>query len=383
MTALIKCTDDWFGALESGLEVCAVFFDFKKAFDSVPHQILLQKLTFLGLDSYVISWVHDYLCGRTQSVVVDGAESDVASVLSGVPQGSVLGPLLFLIYINDLPGAALHPSAIINLFADDVLLYHYVSKPSDYLTVQASINCIQQWSSDHYLCLNALKCKYMLISRKKQPLQPIHPLVLNGENLEKVDTYKYLGILLTSGLSWSPHISSICKKARQILGLIYRRFYGNADQDTIKQLYISLVRPHLEYGSQVWDPHLAKDKTCLENVQKFACRIASAKWDECYEELLLASELPTLQERRLHTKLGLLYKIVHGLCFFPEGTFHLRHLNLSNRANHDFQFVVPFAHTNSFKYSFVPHTTSVWNSLQKESVSASSFHAFKRSLCSL
>ena len=262
VTALIKCTDDWFGALESGLEVCAVFFDFKKAFDSVPHRILLQKLTFLGLDSYVISWVHDYLCGRTQSVVVDGAESDVASVLSGVPQGSVLGPLLFLIYINDLPGAALHPSAIINLFADDVLLYHYVSKPSDYLTVQASINCIQQWSSDHYLCLNALKCKYMLISRKKQPLQPIHPLVLNCENLEKVDTYKYLGILLTSGLSWSPHISSICKKARQILGLIYRRFYGNADQDTIKQLYISLVRPHLEYGSQVWDPHLAKDKTC-------------------------------------------------------------------------------------------------------------------------
>ena len=90
MTALIKCTDDWFGALESGLEVCAVFFDFKKAFDSVPHQILLQKLTFLGLDSYVVSWVHDYLCGRTQSVVVDGAKSDVASVLSGVPQGSVL-----------------------------------------------------------------------------------------------------------------------------------------------------------------------------------------------------------------------------------------------------------------------------------------------------
>ena len=126
-------------------------------------------------------------------------------------------------------------------------------------------------------------------------------------------THKYLGILLTLGLSWSPLISSICKKARQILGLIKRWFYGNAVQDTIKQLYVSLVRLHLEYGSQVWDLHLAKDKICLENVQKFAWRIASAKWDECYEELLLVFELPTLQERRLHTKLGLLYKIVHGL----------------------------------------------------------------------
>ena len=231
--------------------VQSLIFDFKKAFDSVPHQILLQKLTFLGLDSYVVSWVHDYLCGRTQSVVVDGAESDVASVLSGVPQGSVLGPLLFLIYINDLPGVALHPSATVNLFADDVLFYHYVSKSSDYLTVQTLINCIQQWSSDHYFCLNALKCKYMLISRKKQPLQPIHPLVLNGESLEKVDTYKYLGILqlLSSGLSWSPHISSICKK---ILGLIYRRFYSNADQDTIKQLYNITCKTTL----RVWKPSL-------------------------------------------------------------------------------------------------------------------------------
>jgi hypothetical protein len=132
---------------------------------------------------------------------------------------------------------------------------------------------------------------------------------------------KYLGILLTYDLSWSCHISSICIKARQILGLIYRQFnYGNADLDTIKQLYISLVRPRLEYGSQVWDLHLTKDKTFLENVQKFACRIASAKWDECYEDLLLAFELPTLQERRLHAKLGLLYKIVHNLCFFPDVT---------------------------------------------------------------
>ena len=117
-------------------------------------------------------------------------------------------------------------------------------------------------------------------------------------------------------MSCSPHISAVCAKARRILGLIYRRFYGSADRDTIKQLYISLVRPHLEYGSQVWDPHLARDKTSLENVQKFACRIASARWDAGYEDLLKLFELQPLQERRLHAKLGLLFKIVHKLCLF-------------------------------------------------------------------
>ena len=221
-----------------------------------------------------------------------------------------------------------------------------------------------------------------MISRKRNPLQPVCPLVLNGENLDKVESYKYLGILLTSDLSWSAHISNICAKARQILGLIYRRFYGYADSDTIKQLYISIVRPHLEYGSQVWDPHLSKDKAALENVQKFACRIASARWDASYEDLLEFFELQTLQERRLHAKLSLLFKIIHKLCFYPEGTFCVHEHSYNNRVSHHFQLSVPFAHTSSFLYSFVPHTSAIWNSLSHESVSAPSVSAFKHTLCS-
>ena len=222
--------------------------------------------------------------------------------------------------------------------------------------------------------LNALKCKYMTISRKMKPTTPHHPLILNNGDLEHVESYKYLGLLLTADLSWSSHISSICLKARKILGLLYRRFYGNVNQDVLKQLYLSLVRPHLEYGCHVWNPHLEKDKKALENVQKFACRIATAHWDESYDNLLDLANLPPLHERRIHARLGLLYKIIYKLSYFPEGTFKFRGNSLPNRCSHQLELQVPFARTNSYFYSFVPHTTSLWNSLPKDTINLSTSH---------
>ena len=167
ITAIIKCTDDWLKGLEVGKDVCAIFFE---AFDSVPHEPLLRKLSTLNLDDCILSWLHDYLCNRLQAVAVDGDESVSSPVLSGVPQGSVLGPILFLIYINDLTSVVVHPNSIVNMFADDVLLYYIISCPDDYLDTQHSITSIEQWSSDNYLQLNALTCKYMTISRKKKPI---------------------------------------------------------------------------------------------------------------------------------------------------------------------------------------------------------------------
>ena len=378
ITAIIKCTDDWLKELEVGRDVCAIFFDFRKAFDSVPHEPLLRKLSTLNLDDCILSWLHDYLCNRMQAVAVDGDESVSLPVLSGVPQGSVLGPILFLIYINDLTSVIVHPNSVVNMFADDVLLYHIISCPDDYLDAQHSVTSIEQWSSSNYLQLNALKCKYMTISRKKKPITPQRALTLNNGILEQVESYKYLGLLLTADLSWSPHISSICLKARRILGLIYRRFYGNVSQDALKQLYLSLVRPHLEYGCQVWNPHLVKDREALENVQKFACRIATAHWDENYETLLQFLNIQPLQERRIHARLGLLYRILYKLSHFPEGTFELRNNILSGRNSHQLELQVPFARTNPYFYSFVPHTTSLWNSLSKDVINSStSYHSFK------
>ena len=154
----------------------------------------------------------------------------------------------------------------------------------------------------------------MIVSRKPSPITPPRPLELFSSPMQRVDCCKYLGLLITKNLTWSAHVNAICSNARKILGLIYRRFYTSLNQETLKQLYISLVRPHLEYACQVWDLHLIKDKKMLEDVQRFGCRLAAHQWDSSYQDLLQLFELPTLEERRLHLKLGLIFKIIHGLC---------------------------------------------------------------------
>ena len=202
----------------------------------------------------------------------------------------------------------------------------------------------------------------MVISRKHTPSLPPIELWLNGEPLQRTESYKYLGLLLSNNLSWSPHVASVCAKARQILGLLYRRFCSCTSPDALKQLYLSLVRPHLEYACQIWDPHLIKDKKSLEGVQKFGLKLAAHQWDCSYEDLLELFQLPTLEERRLQLKLGLIFKIIHNLCHFPNAP-ELRGSHPSLRLSHPLQLKQPLAHSNASHYSFFPHTMSAWNSL--------------------
>ena len=145
------------------------------------------------------------------------------------------------------------------------------------------------------------------------------------------------------------------------MGLLYRQYYHHADGEAIRQLYITLVRPHLEYACTVWDPHTYKNKEVLEKVQKFACRMATKRWDAGYDELFDLLNLPSLVYRRTHLKLCQLYKIIHGLCYFPDDIFTYR-TNSTCRNVNSMSLLHPFAHTNAYYYSFVPHTITLWNS---------------------
>ena len=375
VSALLSTTYDWLEEMEAGRDICSVFLDLKKAFDTVPHQSLMEKLVRLNLNPFILQWLCSYLTNRQQKVVVGGEESGTIPVISGVPQGSVLGPLLFLIYIDGVTRIPLSEGSKLVLYADDMLLYRRISSPEDFNILQNDVDAVNNWVNANHLCFNTTKCKYMLITRKKRPLNT-PAILINGIPLDMVDSYKYLGLLISSDLSWSHHIDSICSKARKILGLLYRRFSCDTEPHALLQLYLSLVRPHLEYGSQVWDPHLQKDINQLESVQKFGLRVCAKQWDLSYNELLSNFDVPTLNDRRLYLKLTTMYKIVHDLLVFPP-VFVRRSTRAYVNSN---IFIQPYAHTNSFLYSFVPHSISIWNSLPNSITNAHSFTSFKSQL---
>ena len=298
-SALLDATHDWFQATDDGKEVCAIFFDLKKAFDSVPHRPLLKKLKSIGLDDHLLKWLFSYLNGREQYVVLNGKHSPFKPVLSGVPQGSVLGPLLFLIYINDATSESLDANTKIILYADDILLYCIITSPSDYIILQADTNTLSNWVLVNNLTLNAAKCKSMVISRLKKSSIPAPSITLYGQPLDKVSCYKYLGVIISEDLSWTNHIDEISSKARKIVGLLYRQFSMHSSPQALLCLYVSLVRPHLEYASQIWNPHLIKHINQLEVIQKFALKMCFKTWSNVsYSDLLQYSNLPSLADRR-------------------------------------------------------------------------------------
>ena len=186
VSALIDVSYNWSKALDQGNEVCTVFFDLQKAFDSVPHQSLIEKFKSIELDPFLVRWVYSYLIDRKQYVVLNGERSATCNVISGVPQGSVLGPLLFLIYINDSVCSTVLDGNCISLYADDMLLYRIIDRSQDFDCIQQGIDNIGRWVAENDLHLNSAKCKFMVVTRRRTKRNPIPELLLYGQPLERV-----------------------------------------------------------------------------------------------------------------------------------------------------------------------------------------------------
>ena len=364
-SALLTVTDEWHQILEQNAEVGTVFFDLKKAFDSVPHRPLLNKLASMGLDSHILQWLGDYLYNRQQRVIVNGEASDSLPVLSGVPQGSILGPLLFIIYVDSVFLADLSPDTRLIVYADDMLLYKPIRCTQDLVDLQSDTDKIGQWTRDNFLTLNSSKCKTMLITRKKQcSISNQFCITLYSESLNRVYLFKYLGITISYNLCWSEHISDIVARAKRVIGLIYRKFYRWCNTSTLKKLYLTLVRPILEYCCHVWDPFLHKDIELLESVQKFAFRVCTKRWREPHNHLRNLLKLPLLKDRRKKLKLTVVYKCLNGLMVMPSNIFFPVNRSSWNLRSHGSIFLYqPFAHTNSYFHSCVPSSVSLWNQL--------------------
>ena len=350
-TALLKVTTDWLQSLENHDSIMTVFFDLRKAFDSVPHQLLLQKLKSIQLNPYISQWIYHYLLLRQQRVVLDGFSSSWSPVLSGVPQGSVLGPLLFILYINNVCCQPWTSRTDLNLYADDMVLYKPVNTIQQFQEFQNDINLIVNFVATICLQLNVTKTKYMHISHKcAQVLLP--PPKVDNVPLEMVECYKYLGVIITNDMSWAQQIQAVTCKSKRLLGLLYRKYYMRCNSTTLLKLYVAYVRPILEYVSYVWSPHAVKHIDMLERVQHFALKISLKKWSGHYSEKLSIANLPTLAQRRTMAKLIILYKLVNNLIDFPSGYFSTCKPSYNLRNSHMKVRLPHRARTDYMSYSF-------------------------------
>lgn len=245
------------------LQVDAIYTDFQKAFDKVNHSILLKKLEQIGIHGDLLRWVKSYLYNRTQLVLINGYKSSPIVVTSGVPQGSNLGPLLFLIFINDL-GSKLNCDY--DFFADDLKIFRKIKSVSDHQLLQNDLDTLNNWCTVNDMHLNIEKCYILNFTRNR--IIKDFSYVINNIILKKVSSIRDLGITLDSKFIFDKHINDIKCKSLKMMGFIHRICKPFKDPQSILTLYNALIRSKLEYGSTIWNPHYCKYENIVESVKK-------------------------------------------------------------------------------------------------------------------
>ena len=278
---LLNIIDEWTMAVDDRNEVNCLYLDFMKAFDTVPHRRLIHKLKSYGICDPILSWIRDFLSDRVQRVIVNGSASQWAKVLSGIPQGSVLGPLLFVIFINDIC-ESINSSSY--LFADDTKLFRVIKSNSDIATLQADLNTMIDWSDKWLLRFNKEKCKLLSINGWSNAKYYINS---NSEQYEigSVESEKDIGVTFDTALEFDIHINEKIKKASSICAMI-RRSYRFLNAKAFLPLYKALVRSHLEYGNSVWCPYKMKYIDSIEQVQRRATKMLPGMHNLSYKERL-------------------------------------------------------------------------------------------------
>ena len=376
-TQLISLIHELTSELDKGGQTDVILLDFAKAFDKVPHKRLLNKLHTVGIDHKTQSWIKAFLSGRTQEVVVGGEKSDRGQVISGVPQGSVLGPTLFLVYINDLPTSI---KSNVCLFADDTLLYKHILTEEDCKILDNDLSTLQAWEENWLMKFNATKCQAMSITNKRKPIT--YDYHLHEQTLEKVDSAKYLGIEISKNMKWNNHIAHITSKANRTSAFIHRNLKGCPTKTQV-HCFKTLTRPTLEYASVVWDPHHQKDINALEMTQRRAARRIPNDFSSTTSASGLTKKfgLETLRTRRKRDKVTAIHKMNHNKIAvnFPESVGKAS----TRTRGHNHRMTLPRARLDAHLHSFFPSAIRLWNNLPPEAVESASLECFKKiiSLC--
>ena len=377
-TQLLLTLQDLLTFRDRKIKVDIAILDFSKAFDTVPHDHVLRKLQFYSIHGPLLDWTASFLKTRTQSVVADGNYSKLARVLSGVQQGTVLGLLLYLLHLNDLPSVV---TSSVRLFADDCLLYCPIRCAADQFALQRDLSALQHWGDTWGMRLNAGKCHIMQVHRG---LSLFHFYTLCGQVLSLVEEANYRGVLLASDLGWSPYVATTAGKASSALGF-HKRNLKKCPAALKERAYIAYVRSILDYASPIWDPHLKKDIHALERVNRRAARYVIDDYHRLssVSSMLRSLGWSTLEDRRREARLTLFYKIVKGEIAVSSEDIYLELADRQTRSTHKFKYKTKSASTSNLS-NFVTHNTiKDWNTLPASVVDADSSGYFKSRLARL
>ena len=354
--------------IDVGSPVDIIYLDFQKAFDKVPHQRLLLKLKAHGIGDSITDWIEQWLTDRRQRVVVDGEVSNWKSVLSGVPQGSVLGPILFLIYINDLDDSI---TSNVLKFADDTKLFRKVNTDGDKQHLQNDLDRLVKWSEKWQMLFNFGKCKCLHTGHGNLNVNYKMGDTVLGTTVKEKD----LGVTISADMKVSEQCGIAASKGNQILGLI-RRNITYKGKKLIIPLYKAIVRPHLEYCIQAWRPYRKKDIDTLERIQRRATKMIPELRDLSYEERLKECGLTTLETRRLRGDQIEVFKILNGYEIIDRNMFFSLKKDSRTRG-HEVKLVKDQCRLDIRKHSFSQRTINEWNKLSTDCVTASSLNMFK------
>ena len=304
-TQLITVIHEWACVLNIYGQGDVIFLDFANAFDTVPHDRLLLKAKFYGISGNLNYWLRAFFTGRRQRVMVNGASSKWAPGLFGVPQGIVLGPILFRLFINDLPSSV---SSSVKLFADNSVLYRHKESSADHDELQQDLLQLEEWAAMWPMNFDPRKCYIMSITLERQPSS--FSYTLGNSPLEGVTLQKYLGVYITNSFNWTKQAMEVKKKANTILGVLQRNL-SSSSAVVKERAYLFLVRPICEYGSVAWSPCTQKDIICVESVQRRAARFVCNDYCRCFSVNTMLSNLGwhDLETRRKITDLTMFFKI--------------------------------------------------------------------------
>jgi hypothetical protein len=370
MTNLLEFSHQLTELLDENHAIDVLYLDFQKAFDKIPHKRLILKLKSCSIDGLLLEWIENWLTDRKQRVVQRGDSSDWTGVSSGVPQGSVLGPILFSIYINDIQSDLLSK---VFKFADDTKVMSIVDRINLTSTLMTDISKIEKWSEDWLMPFNLDKCKILHFGKNN----PNMIYKLNSVTLESSEEEKDLGVLVNVNSKKSNQCSKTVKSANKVLGLIARNITSR-DKSIMLPLYKTLVRPILDYCIQIWKPYLKSDIKMLESPQKRFTKMVRGLKRFKYKDRLKKLGLTTLETRHLRCDLLTTYKIFHEHININPNILFKRNTRISR--GHCFKLFKKYNRLEITKQSFANRVVDFWNELPGELVTVSTINMFKGGL---